>query len=487
MKFDSELILYENLAAWREYGKSIKHTHYSELTESEKKWLRNLNDRLRQIEKMYSPILRDKYYELKAREADENDWLQEFNLELVITFYLREDDPDYEEDDDNVLMVIDVMGRDQSFGDEAENYRESHDHLGDEIHCYLYHDLYDHHGLDLRDLLRIGDLYVEVKIDEQSGALPLELFKELEPKNKQKKINELVDLRPISDIAEQMAEDFAHLYKIDGLLNERAGDSRVDSAKNSINRVGPKATWKEMLASIIASYLPRKEKPVAHDQVEENDLCLPKRSEIVLIATRSKTLSEELLLQLAHVVGIERKETVAIYSANLPMIQFVRKLIGKMSKLSTDVDLYKGELADDDIWRMTEAVKKLQLSSIYMYPIQMVDLIRLRISIHKLRKITSDIDLLLVDGVQYMTDENHRGVPVEETLLQLRAAASMLSIPVVAVYPLDSCVEGHESTLTLEELKKMEELSQLVDGIVLMSGTREHLVFNLPKIPNISR
>jgi hypothetical protein len=42
-----------------------------------------------------------------------------------------------------------------------------------EKHCYTYHQLYDHCHLDWRDLLRIGNLYVELKINEQSGMLPV--------------------------------------------------------------------------------------------------------------------------------------------------------------------------------------------------------------------------------------------------------------------------------------------------------------------------
>lgn len=163
-----------NLAALQFYR---NRTHYSALTDREKKWLQHLNDRLYQIQKLYSSILRDKYLELEARVIDQNDWLQEFNLEFVITFYLREDDAAYSEDSDNVLITLDVIGNDQPFGDENENWREGHDGCGDEIHCYLYHELYDHSGLDWRDLLRIGNLYMEVKIDEQSGSIPpLEWF-----------------------------------------------------------------------------------------------------------------------------------------------------------------------------------------------------------------------------------------------------------------------------------------------------------------------
>jgi hypothetical protein len=91
---------------------------------------------------------------------------------------LREDDPEYEEDDDNILMAVEYLylGSRNSgdFGNTADvNFAEFPErHMG-EWHCYLYHDLYDHLGLDWRDLLRIGLLYVEIKIDEQSAPFPI--------------------------------------------------------------------------------------------------------------------------------------------------------------------------------------------------------------------------------------------------------------------------------------------------------------------------
>lgn len=163
------------------------HADYSSLTEEEKAWLGTLNDCLRQVEEKYSLILRTKRSKLQARVADPSDWLAGFNLKCVITFYLREDDEGFEKDDDNILTEIhewyverDEDDPDWGFGATHIDHAEKRDCFLGESHCYLYRQLYDHTRLGWRDLLRIGSMYVEIKIDEQSGMLPVSRFSSLE-------------------------------------------------------------------------------------------------------------------------------------------------------------------------------------------------------------------------------------------------------------------------------------------------------------------
>lgn len=182
MKFKSELDYYQNLRAWRNHYEKTLHTHtkYSVLSNEEKAWLMKLNTSLRNIEERYRPILDAKFNELNARVLDPLDWLMEFNLTYTITFYLRESDPEFEEDDDNILMqmqndhfIRDVSKDDWGFGATHINHAENAACFLGEQHCYTYHHLYDHCSLDWRDLLRIGSLYFDIHIDEQSGVLSL--------------------------------------------------------------------------------------------------------------------------------------------------------------------------------------------------------------------------------------------------------------------------------------------------------------------------
>ena len=179
MKFRHELGNHQNNMAWQEHYLNALRTDYDSLNEDEKTWLRSLNDQLRQMEDKYSPIMNAKLQELQARVADPSDWMLAFNLYFIITFYLREDDPEYEEEDDNILMEFDEkffgqypLDLEWGFGATNVDHAEPSQEFGEQ-HCYLYHQLYDHCYMDWRDLLRIGSLYVDIKIDEQSGMLPV--------------------------------------------------------------------------------------------------------------------------------------------------------------------------------------------------------------------------------------------------------------------------------------------------------------------------
>jgi hypothetical protein len=44
--------------------------------------------------------------QLDSRVANPDDWLSDYELELEVTFWLREDDPAFNEEDDNILATL---------------------------------------------------------------------------------------------------------------------------------------------------------------------------------------------------------------------------------------------------------------------------------------------------------------------------------------------------------------------------------------------
>lgn len=187
MKYDSKKSDSENRRTWEEHWFNAPSTDYKQLHEHEKVWLRNLNQMLRQFEEKFYPVLVAKKRELQARVLEPSDWMQEFNLGFMLTIYLREDDPEFEDDDDNILIQLnewfvreDAVERGWGFGATEIDHAMT-DVFPMEKHCYLYHQLYDHYFLDWRDLLRIGSLYLDIQIEEQSGVLPVDKVAEQSP------------------------------------------------------------------------------------------------------------------------------------------------------------------------------------------------------------------------------------------------------------------------------------------------------------------
>jgi len=111
MKFNGQLDRYANIRAWHEHKRTNRHhqTPYQALSRAEKDWLMKLNTQLAKLEAHYCAILRDKANSLRARVLNDDDWLQDFNLSLVLAFHLREGYPEYETCDENVLTKIDFF------------------------------------------------------------------------------------------------------------------------------------------------------------------------------------------------------------------------------------------------------------------------------------------------------------------------------------------------------------------------------------------
>lgn len=157
----------EDYVKWIDNNISTK-----ELTENQIVFLRNLNNKLVEIEGLLiTEVI--KLTEIgDSRLVDPNDWIDDYEIECRITFILNENDPDFKEDDDNILIELDGecykhQDRDTSLLDDGDNYNEYKrlDHpISKEHHCYLFHTLDDHTGLGWSNILRIGLIWLDVNI-----------------------------------------------------------------------------------------------------------------------------------------------------------------------------------------------------------------------------------------------------------------------------------------------------------------------------------
>ncbi|QXP90933.1 hypothetical protein [Methylococcus capsulatus] len=143
------------------------------LSPAESAALRRLNAYLAELENLIvkEAIAADRA--MQARKHDPADPMNDYELEAVITYHLRQDDPEYRSDDDNILaeqteyltgISLDAGGRLRTLLADGQNHN---DHPEGETHCWLYHDLYDHRNLDWADMLRIGLVWLDIKVAQQ--------------------------------------------------------------------------------------------------------------------------------------------------------------------------------------------------------------------------------------------------------------------------------------------------------------------------------
>lgn len=114
--------------------------------------------------------------DLKKRCEDKNDVLDDYEIEIEVRFLLKVGDKEYSFDDDNILATLidypkgsSTGEKDHWWGDTNHNdfaHWEDHPMQG-EHHCWWFHSLYDHVHLDFEDMLRIGEIWTDIKVHHQ--------------------------------------------------------------------------------------------------------------------------------------------------------------------------------------------------------------------------------------------------------------------------------------------------------------------------------
>ena len=125
--------------------------------------LEDLNQRLMEAERFARE--QELIYDAQSAQfEDDPDWGINFDFELIC--WLREDDPDWSEDRDSIVYCnSSIITMDNCPLEENWNTFSglAHDPLGGRPCCYFMHDLVDHFYLKARDLLRIGELSVNIR------------------------------------------------------------------------------------------------------------------------------------------------------------------------------------------------------------------------------------------------------------------------------------------------------------------------------------
>lgn len=167
-----------------------------ELTDDENRAAINLNTWLTEWEKrlLSECVQRTEEMELRVRSSD--PWLTDYEIDLEVSFYVRDDDP-YSEDNNPdasehdvdsdaallcstvFLMDIEKISAKESkspdywgIGDEKDHKESSYpnDPVFQAKHCSTFRDLYNRLGVPMKHMGRIGRVYTDIKVYHQNGV-----------------------------------------------------------------------------------------------------------------------------------------------------------------------------------------------------------------------------------------------------------------------------------------------------------------------------
>ena len=146
----------------------------TEMTREQRLFLVNLNNRLSEIEKQLKKEALEIIDTLDKRIHDQLDWINYYEIEAIVEFFLKRDDPQFSEYYDNTLAEFNERLSFLKYADASNLASEENwnnlslpdiDHPDQqEHHCLFYNKLYDHARLSWDNMLRIGDIWVDINI-----------------------------------------------------------------------------------------------------------------------------------------------------------------------------------------------------------------------------------------------------------------------------------------------------------------------------------
>ena len=162
-------------SAFNEYAPLLpeRSLAVADMTPVQRARLERLNQQLMKIEKDIVNEALPQLKSLHARVNDPDDWLQDYECDCKLRFSLRHDDPDYdEEDSENVIVDLreylkGMEEKDKHWGLADGNNHNEFEHWEDhpmqgEFHCWLFHCLYDHTHIGWANILRIGEVWIDI-------------------------------------------------------------------------------------------------------------------------------------------------------------------------------------------------------------------------------------------------------------------------------------------------------------------------------------
>lgn len=145
-----------------------------QLSRKQHQFLWALNDQLFEIEKNVKREVLTLTKVCEEKISNLNDWVEDYEMDCFITFILKEDDEDFSDDNDNVLVQLTehCKNRNWEWGLSDDNNHNDFLHwaqhpMRGEKHCWLYHCLYDHTKLGWANVLRIGVIWVDINVEYQ--------------------------------------------------------------------------------------------------------------------------------------------------------------------------------------------------------------------------------------------------------------------------------------------------------------------------------
>ncbi len=197
------------------------------------------------------------------------------------------------------------------------------------------------------------------------------------------------------------------------------------------------------------------------------------RSDLFIIAARPSMGKTAFVLNLAHKVATQAKESVLIFSLEMSKEQLVDRLLAMESGVDAWA-LRTGKLTDDDFERLGEAMGTLSEAKIYIDDTPGITVSDLRTKARR-EAHSQQLGLIIVDYLQLMSggnrfsSEGNRVQEISEISRGLKGIARELNVPLIALSQLSRSVESRSPKIPqLSDLRESGSIEQDADVVAFL-------------------
>jgi len=196
-------------------------------------------------------------------------------------------------------------------------------------------------------------------------------------------------------------------------------------------------------------------------------------SDLFILAARPSMGKTAFVLNLAHKIATEAKESVLIFSLEMSKEQLVDRLLSMESGVDAWA-LRTGKLTDNDFERLAEAMGVLSEAKIYIDDTPGITVGDLRTKARR-EAHTQKLGLIIIDYLQLMSGgsrfggESNRVQEISEISRGLKGVARELNVPVIALSQLSRSVENRNPQIPqLSDLRESGSIEQDADVVAFL-------------------
>ena len=205
----------------------------------------------------------------------------------------------------------------------------------------------------------------------------------------------------------------------------------------------------------------------------DNMLAGLQRSDLFILAARPSMGKTAFVLNLAHKIATEAKESVLVFSLEMGKEQLVDRLLAMESGVDAWA-LRTGKLTDSDFERLGQAMGTLSEAKIYIDDTPGITVADLRTKARR-EAHSQNLGLIIVDYLQLMSGgsrfagEGNRVQEISEISRGLKGVARELNVPLIALSQLSRSVENRNPQIPqLADLRESGSIEQDADVVAFL-------------------